>query len=98
VILAWLSEVCYEAQHRLGAYGKQMSIVTWAIADFCWQLDQIKHWKLAEDVAKLLYNRGHTFLAMYQALAHAAIASKKRLYGFSNINTLCWRRHEQGTA
>jgi hypothetical protein len=81
VMLGWLSDVCSNADVRFGDHGKQMAIVTWAIADFCFHLDSIKHWKLSPESAQLLYDRGHVFLKVYKRLAHWGIASGKRLYG-----------------
>jgi hypothetical protein len=81
VMLGWLSDVCSNADDRFGDHGKQMALVTWAIADFCFHLDQIKHWKLSPEQAQLLHDRGHVFLKIYKRLAHWAVASGKRLYG-----------------
>jgi hypothetical protein len=85
VMLGWLAHVCSNAEVRFGDHGKQMALVTWAIADFCWQLDQIKHWKLSDAQAQLLHDRGHAFLRVYKRLAHWGVAAGKRLYGNQSI-------------
>jgi hypothetical protein len=81
VMLGWLSDVCSNADVRFGDHGKTMALVTWAIADFCFHLDAIKHWKLSPEQAQLLHDRGHVFLKVYKRLAHWGVASGKRLYG-----------------
>lgn len=85
VMVSWLADILYIARDRYGVDSQRLAATTWALSDFCWCLDNFKHWKLSEGVARRMYERGHTFLQLYQQLSRSALARRKSLYGARNV-------------
>jgi hypothetical protein len=81
VMVSWLADILYIARDRYGVDSQRLAATTWALSDFCWCLDNFKHWKLSVIVANRMYERGHTFLQLYQELSRSALANTKSLYG-----------------
>jgi hypothetical protein len=62
-------------------YGDKLAGVTFAIANWCWQLDSIKSWRLTIAEAQKLHDTGHVFLRRYKDLSLTALANRQRKYG-----------------
>jgi hypothetical protein len=80
-MVSWLADILYIARDRYGVDSQLLASTTWALSDFCWCLDNFKHWKLSVEIANRMYERGHTFLQLYQELARSSLAINMSLYG-----------------
>ena len=76
VMLSWLADVCYHSMGKYGDHGELLATATWSLDDVCYAIDQNRDWAVRDADAERIYNRGHTFLVTYKALAVWALESK----------------------
>eukprot|EP00969_Alexandrium_andersonii_P014993 655460-Alexandrium_andersonii.AAC.1 len=80
-MLGWIADVT--ANNPSSSEDSQMrATAVWALADWCYVADAYQDWALPEHAAEALYNRGHSFLIAYKAIAIRAVSNGQKVYAW----------------